>query len=280
MSREPRGETGKPVVKRPRGRPPKDKSKQPLRKVGRPRKRGLANLKGGLHVPAPHGEITAEQERIFLEAMLNAPVSQAGLAPGFATAIGCKAIGIRVAAILLHRASHPAFSAQWTAVIDARAQIRSETLKDKREEQNKVFLEVLVQTGRIETACENVGVPRAEMVRRRESDPDFKAAWAEAAELATDMLEDEAVRRGVHGYEEPVFYKGELQGVVTKYSDPLLLATLAARRADKWAKNTNLKLSGSLTLETLVNDAQKLRKRQITLDQEGNVVAQVGHDAF
>lgn len=286
MSRVPRAETAKAKPKRPRGRPPKDKSLQPLRKVGRPKKLKVADTGKPKQkfvanfINPPHGPITPEQEDIFFEAMLNAPVLIGGTGNNDASIAACKAICVDRNALFRHKAANPAFSEKWKAVMEARMEIRQEALRDKRDEQNMVFLEVLADTGRIETACQQVGVGRAEMVRRREMDPVFKEAWAAAAELATDMLEDEATRRGVEGWDEPVFYKGSLQGVVRKYSDNLLLASLAARRADKWAKNTNLKLTGSLTLETLVNDAQKLRKRQITLDPDGNAVAQVTHDAF
>lgn len=43
-----------------------------------------------------------------------------------------------------------------------------------------------------------------------------------------DQLKNAAIKRGVEGYAEPVFYKGRMVGVKQRYSDQLLLAVLQA----------------------------------------------------
>ena len=63
-------------------------------------------------------------------------------------------------------------------------------------------------------------------MRRRSED--FAAQWREALEEGTDLLEAEARRRAVTGVDKPVFYKGEVVGSITKYSDRLLMFLLRA----------------------------------------------------
>jgi hypothetical protein len=60
--------------------------------------------------------------------------------------------------------------------------------------------------------------------------PEFKAAFEQAAEDATDLLEEEARRRAVEGVPEPHFYEGVACGYVQKYSDSLLMFLLKGKR--------------------------------------------------
>src|SRR5437870_3224245 len=46
--------------------------------------------------------------------------------------------------------------------------------------------------------------------------------------LSFDAHEAEATRRAVEGWDEPVFYRGQVWGHVRRYSDTLLLARLEA----------------------------------------------------
>jgi hypothetical protein len=78
----------------------------------------------------------------------------------------------------------------------------------------------------------------------REKDPEFAAAWEEALEEATDLLEEEARRRAHDGYEEPVYYKGTQCGVITRYSDQLMITLLKAHRPAKFRENIRQELSG------------------------------------
>jgi hypothetical protein len=59
--------------------------------------------------------------------------------------------------------------------------------------------------------------------------PEFKAAFEQAAEDATDLLEEEARRRAIEGVPEPHFYEGWVR-VVQKYSDSLLMFLLKGKR--------------------------------------------------
>jgi hypothetical protein len=58
-------------------------------------------------------------------------------------------------------------------------------------------------------------------------------------EAGTDLIEQEAWRRAVDGYDRPVFQDGELVGLVRAYSDVLLMMLLRGRRPEAYREGTN-----------------------------------------
>lgn len=72
------------------------------------------------------------------------------------------------------------------------------------------FLMALRNTGVVSRAAHAAGISSSLAYTRRKEDADFAAAWDNAIEDATDMLEAEARRRAVEGIEEPVVYQGQL----------------------------------------------------------------------
>jgi hypothetical protein len=88
-----------------------------------------------------------------------------------------------------------------------------------------------LQEGRSVTgAAMAAGVNRTLVYRWREEMADFAAAWDEAVEAATDLIEEEAWRRALRGVPKPVFWRGAQIGVVTTYSERLLMFLLQRRR--------------------------------------------------
>src|SRR5262249_25611794 len=75
----------------------------------------------------------------------------------------------------------------------------------------------------VAAAARAAGVTRAGAYRRRESDPDFAAAWDEALEASTDALVAEMYRRAVEGTERPLLYKGQVVAHVREFSDQLAM---------------------------------------------------------
>lgn len=89
---------------------------------------------------------------------------------------------------------------------------------------------------------------------------EFHEAWDAAIELSADRLEDEADRRGVRGYDEPVIHKGiqafvrdaktgelelDAEGkpiplTIRRYSDRMLELLLKARRPEKFRENVKI----------------------------------------
>lgn len=73
-----------------------------------------------------------------------------------------------------------------------------------------VFLSALADAATIGEAAAEAGIARKTAYRWKESDGEFAAAWDDAIESGTEVLEREATRRAVHGVEEPVIYQGQL----------------------------------------------------------------------
>ncbi len=119
------------------------------------------------------------------------------------------------------------------------------------------FLEKLAECGNVTRACKAAKVARWTAYRHRRDDPAFERAWDEALSIAVGLLEDEAWRRAREGWLEPVFFKGEQQGSVRKYSDTLLIFLLKAHNPAKYRENLDLTSGGQpLTVEIKWRNAQ------------------------
>lgn len=93
-----------------------------------------------------------------------------------------------------------------------------------------LFFEMLRKTGNVSAAARHAGRARAQLYRLRKQDAAFAALWDDALEEAADWLELEALRRAMDGTEEGRYFRGEMIGTITRYSDSLLMFLLKARR--------------------------------------------------
>jgi len=129
------------------------------------------------------------------------------------------------------------------------------------------FLARLAETSNICAAALAAGVGRTTVYKRRDAEPAFAAAMAEALEDATDALELEARRRACQGVDEPVVYQGELMGAwvdaagnvvqkdtpgarlvpltLKKYSDTLMIFLLKAHRPEKYRESVKHEHGGA-----------------------------------
>lgn len=98
----------------------------------------------------------------------------------------------------------------------------------------KALAEKISETGNITRACEEVGVARQTHYQWYRTDPDYAALVEAAIELGVERLEDEARRRAVEGWEEPVFHQGVMVDTVRKYSDTLLIFLLKGAKPKKY----------------------------------------------
>lgn len=73
-----------------------------------------------------------------------------------------------------------------------------------------IVLEALRRVPVLHQACEAAGIERTTLWRVRKDEPEFNKAVEDAMEDGVDLAEQEAFRRAVQGYEEPVVHKGEL----------------------------------------------------------------------
>ena len=129
------------------------------------------------------------------------------------------------------------------------------------------FLAALREMPVVQHACNAVGIERSTAYRARHADETLAKAWDEAMEAGIDKAEQEAFRRGVVGFLEPVVHQGQLQFTyeryideggkeafrkrldengqpipltVRKHSDPMLALILKGRRKSVYAERTEL----------------------------------------
>ena len=105
------------------------------------------------------------------------------------------------------------------------------------------FLEVFASGTTVTTAAAAAGIDRSTANRARKTDRDFNAAWTDAEEAGTDILEECAIKRAM------------------EFSDTLLLALLRARRPEKFMERQRLEhvhVDLSSAQEELENMARKI----------------------
>ncbi|MGI8425440.1 MAG: hypothetical protein ACR2M4_02360 [Actinomycetota bacterium] len=93
----------------------------------------------------------------------------------------------------------------------------------------KKFLEAFADLGIVSYAAIKAGVNRTTVYRARKESAAFEEKYLEAEQASLGKLEQELVRRGRDGTEEPVFYKGDVVGAIKRYSDACLIFALKAR---------------------------------------------------
>jgi hypothetical protein len=123
--------------------------------------------------------------------------------------------------------------------------------------QQRAFLAAFRKTGNVRLACEAAKVGRSSHYRWLSQDPAYRDAFAVAKEEAADLLEAEAFRRAVHGWDEPVgWYKGKAGGVVKRYSDALLIVLLKALRPNRYKERVEMRGAlANLDLNLLPDEA-------------------------
>ncbi len=121
------------------------------------------------------------------------------------------------------------------------------TRKTRKGDWRPKFLKAFAYSGNVKLAAAKAGVGRATPYAERDRDSEFAASWEDAVEEALDTLEAEVFRRGVVGYEEPVFYKGSHVADITKYDSSLLLAQLNAHGKKRgYTRDSRVQLSGQI----------------------------------
>ena len=114
-------------------------------------------------------------------------------------------------------------------------------------EKRAQFLALLSECGNVTRAAEEAELGRVYLYQAKKNDPDFGAEWEEAARVGAARLEDEARKRAVDGWEEPVWHKGEMCGTVRKFSDTLLICLLKAHHPEKYRENIKQQIEGGDT---------------------------------
>ena len=108
----------------------------------------------------------------------------------------------------------------------------------------------LRQTGNVSAAARAAGTCRSRCYQARQRDRSFAAAQADALKEAADRLEMEAFWRAVEGIGEDRYFRGDLVGSVTRYSDRLLMFLLEARRPSKFGRRAEAQAAAAEALDT------------------------------
>jgi hypothetical protein len=107
------------------------------------------------------------------------------------------------------------------------------------------FLAAYRETGNIKLACQAARVSRSSHYRWLQN-PDYAKEFDEAKKDAGDVLEAEARRRAVDGWEEQVgWYKGQAGGTLRRYSDTLLIFLLKGAAPERYRER--VQVTGALS---------------------------------
>lgn len=108
----------------------------------------------------------------------------------------------------------------------------------------QAFLDALAAGDTVKHAALVVGLARGYVYQLRDEDGAFRLAWEAAYQEGTEAIEQEIKRRGVDGWDEPVYQGGHRVGVVRKHSDTLLIFLAKGRDPDKWRENISVEQRG------------------------------------
>ena len=88
------------------------------------------------------------------------------------------------------------------------------------------MLNAYILCGQVKPACRKARISHVAHYRWMRLDPTYREAFERARVMAGDLVEDEAMRRAVDGWEEPVFFQGQVVGHITRYDGTLLVTLL------------------------------------------------------
>lgn len=114
-------------------------------------------------------------------------------------------------------------------------------------ERDGIFCTQIAAGATIGDAAEKAGYAASHLFERRRNEPELASAWAAADELAIQRMEREADRRGVNGWDEPIFHQGKQVGKVKKHSDTLLIFRLKAKRPEVYRERIGVDANVNVT---------------------------------
>lgn len=126
----------------------------------------------------------------------------------------------------------------------------------------EAFIDKFCQTANVTKAAKALKIGRRTVYLWLQNDKWFKKQMEEANVVALGVLEDEATRRAVEGTNKPVFYKGDMCGLVREYSDTLMIVLLKARAPEKYRERISNEVTGK-DGKDLIPAPQRLSKDQI-----------------
>jgi hypothetical protein len=142
------------------------------------------------------------------------------------------------------------------AKISARAVVRAKVWRD-------AVLEAIARIGVLRIAAEQAGISVASVLALRRRDPEFAGALSEARERFLDRAEAEVARRGIYGYDRPIYQGGVEVGKERVYSDQLLLRLLAAGRPERWSEQHRLMVEARARAARTIEEIDRLPTEEL-----------------
>lgn len=102
------------------------------------------------------------------------------------------------------------------------------------------FLRNYEAIGTVTGAAAQTNIDRTTVYLWFEKDAAFGAAFKQSQERAVDLAEQELRRRGIAGYDKPVFQGGKRVGTIREYSDACLIFYLKGRRREVFGDRREL----------------------------------------
>jgi hypothetical protein len=109
----------------------------------------------------------------------------------------------------------------------------------------EMFLEHYARTGSVCAAAKLTKIDVGNHYAWLKNTPGYPELFEKAHQKAIAVLEDEARRRSVEGVQEPVFYKGQVVGHITRFSDQLLMFLLKGANPAKYRENAKVEVTGT-----------------------------------
>lgn len=117
-------------------------------------------------------------------------------------------------------------------------------------DKKKKFINKLRKNGGNKSAAAAyVGVSQATIYAHEKKDEVFKEKVEEARNYALHEVAEEMHRRGVEGWDEPVYFQGMHVGDVRKYSDRLLEKRAEALDPETYGKKSQVEINQNVTID-------------------------------
>jgi lambda repressor-like predicted transcriptional regulator len=114
-----------------------------------------------------------------------------------------------------------------------------------KDDRREVVLAALRHGWSLSHAAREAGESPSTVRKWRAASETFARAVADAIEEGTDLLEDVAMHRAMHGHERPLMYQGRQVGTEHVPSDRLAELMLRSRRPDRYRDRATLEVTDS-----------------------------------
>lgn len=107
---------------------------------------------------------------------------------------------------------------------------------ERNQQSDDIFFAHLSSGNSVTRACEAAGYVRQVAYAWKAKDRKFGERWEASKSQAYELVEEAIQRRCIEGINQPVFYKGQVVGNKTLFSDKLMMLWLRYNRPHRFTK--------------------------------------------